>query len=123
MGLSCNHCKKEMHILYFEGVAVQLCMDCKGVFLSERKLAIIEDCHEQHDSKDALPRRRREDKAICPQCFSTMFKVRHGQRRPAFIDFCETCHGIWLEKGTLPSIEAVYGLADELNRHPHLRVA
>lgn len=123
MKLSCTHCRKEMETRYYEGVAVQLCMDCKGVFLSERKLAIIEDSHETHDSKDALPRRRHTDIKPCPQCDNAMLKVQHGELRPAFIDFCAHCHGIWLEKGVLPSVHGVYEMIDAEQRQFHLHVA
>lgn len=112
-----------METRYYEGVAVQLCRDCKGVFLSERKLAIIEGCHETHDSKDALPRRRRTDIKPCPQCDSAMHKVRHGELHSVFIDFCETCRGIWLDEGVVSSIQGVFEQVDDEQRQRHLRVA
>ena len=46
MGLKCEHCDDDMQTVFYEGVAIQLCMGCKGIFLSKRKLAMIEESRE-----------------------------------------------------------------------------
>ncbi len=120
MKSSCTHCRKELETRYYEGLAVQLCKDCKGVYLSERKLAIIEDRHEIHNSKDALPRRRHSDARPCPQCDQPMQKVKHGEAHPVFVDYCESCHGIWLDKGLLPYIDALYEVYNDEADHRHV---
>ena len=120
MKSSCTHCRKELETRYYEGLAVQLCKDCKGVYLSERKLAIIEDRHEIHNSKDALPRRRHSDARPCPQCDQPMQKVKHGEAHPVFVDYCESCHGIWLDTGLLPYIDALYEVYNDEADHRHV---
>jgi len=123
MQSSCTLCHTELETRYYEGVAVQFCKDCMGIFLSERKLAIIEGCHATHDTADALPRRRRTDHKPCPQCQSAMFKVKHGEQHPVFIDYCDQCHGIWLERCVLSTVQGIYEQVENEQRRLKLRVA
>ena len=109
MEISCVHCKTKMQTRYVEGVAVQLCEDCKGVYLTERKLAIIEGRQEPHNRRAPF---YKDQPLHCPHCQHQMNKVRHGNSRKNLIDFCHHCSGIWLEKDALRSLQAVYEMAE-----------
>ena len=102
-----------MQTVFYEGVAIQLCMSCKGIFLSQKKLEIIENSREIEIPDDMpVPRNGSEVRRHCPRCDIVMKKVRHGKVRATLIDFCTDCSGIWLDKGELASIQFSYEIAE-----------
>ncbi len=102
-----------MHTVFYEGVAIQLCMSCNGIFLTRRKLEIIQDSREIEIPKDTpIPRNGPEVLRNCPHCHDIMKKAKHGKIRTTMIDYCETCSGIWLDKGELASIQFSYEIAE-----------
>jgi uncharacterized protein len=114
MNLKCERCDDAMQTVFYEGVAIQLCMGCKGIFLSEKKLAMIEASREIEIPEDT-PHSRRKYEVLrnCPKCESQMKKVKHGKIRKTMIDYCTDCTGIWLDKGELASIQFSYEIAQD----------
>ena len=124
MSIPCKRCDTDMQTVFYEGVAIQLCMDCKGVFLSRKKLEIIENSREIDIPEDTLiPRNGPEVRRHCPKCDIVMKKVTHGKIRSTMIDFCEDCSGIWLDKGELASIQLSYEIAEKNQFRNQLRLA
>ena len=117
MSIECKRCDTSMQTVFYEGVAIQLCMSCKAIFLSKKKLEIIKDCREFEISQNLpTPRKGLEIQRHCPKCEIVMKKVKHGKIRSTMIDYCETCTGIWLDEGELTSIQFSYEIA-ESNRY------
>ncbi|HIF50895.1 MAG TPA: hypothetical protein EYQ42_05125 [Thiotrichaceae bacterium] len=113
MSFHCKRCDTDMQTVFYEGVAIQLCMTCKSIFLSKKKLEIIKDSREIEIPEDTpIPRRGLEIQRDCPKCEVVMKKIRHGRIRSTMIDYCETCTGIWLDKGELASIQFSYEVAE-----------
>jgi Zn-finger nucleic acid-binding protein len=111
-----------MQTVFYEGVAIQLCMSCKAIFLSKKKLEIIKDSREIEISEDTpIPRNGPEVLRHCPKCEIVMKKAKHGKIRTTMIDYCEICAGIWLDKGELASIQFSYEIAEN-NRFRNQRV-
>lgn len=113
MSIFCKRCDTDMQTVFYEGVAIQLCMSCKGVYLTRRRLEIIKDSREIEIAKDTpKPRKGPEVPRCCPNCQDIMKKAKYGKIRPTMIDYCETCNGIWLDKGELASIQFSYEIAE-----------
>jgi len=114
MSILCKRCDTDMQTVFYEGVAIQLCMSCKGVFLTRKKLEIIENSREIEIPEDtAIPRNGPEVRRHCPTCDIAMKKVKYGKIRTTMIDFCTDCNGIWLDKGELVSIQFSYEIAEK----------
>lgn len=114
MNLLCKKCDTDMQTVFYEGVAIQLCISCKSVFLSKKKLELIEESREIDIPVDTpIPRNGPEVLRHCPKCEVFMKKVTHGRVRTTMIDYCESCHGIWLDKGELNSIQFSYEIAQD----------
>ena len=112
MTIQCQRCDTTMHTLFYEGVSIQMCFSCKGVFLDEEKLTTIKETREVKIPKDAPnPRNGIEAMRHCPQCQILMKKRKHGKIRTTVIDYCEECSGIWLDKGELVSIQLSFETA------------
>ena len=105
--LNCPDCEAPLQSVFYEGVAVNLCMQCKGMFLDKTKLSRIEQSREIEipTSTPAAPKKSEIGRS-CPTCHTSMKKVKHGKFRGTIIDVCESCSGIWLDKGELESIQA-----------------
>lgn len=109
MNIICKRCDTDMQTVFYEGVAIQLCMDCKGIFLTRKKLEIIENSCEIEISEDTpIPRNGPEVRRHCPNCNILMKKVKHGSIRATVVDYCDDCNGIWLDKGEIASIQLGY---------------
>jgi len=107
-----------MQTVFYEGVAIQLCMSCKGIFLSKKKLEIIENSREIEIPEDTpIPRNGAEVRRHCPKCETIMKKINHGKIRSTMIDYCGNCTGIWLDKGELASIQFSYEVAERNRFH------
>lgn len=114
MSISCKRCDTDMHTVFYEGVAIQLCLDCKGIFLTRKKLEIIENSREIEIPEDMpIPRNGPEVRRHCPNCNILMRKAKHGRIRTTIIDYCDDCSGIWLDKGELASIQLSYEIAEK----------
>ncbi len=114
MSILCKRCDTDMHTVFYEGVAIQLCMSCKGIFLTRKKLEIIENSREIEIPEDTpVPRNGPEVRRHCPNCDINMIKVKHGNIRATTVDYCEDCSGIWLDKGELASIQLSYEIAEK----------
>jgi uncharacterized protein len=114
MSILCQRCDTDMQTVFYEGVAIQLCMGCKGMFLTKKKLEIIENSRE-FDIPNVIPvpRNGPEVRRNCPNCNIVMKKRKHGSIRITMIDFCEDCNGIWLDKGEIASIQLGYETAQK----------
>ena len=124
MSIHCQRCDTDMQTVFYEGVAIQLCMSCKGVFLTQKKLEIIENSREIEIPKNTpMPRNGPEVRRNCPHCNILMKKVKHGQIRAHMIDLCTDCNGIWLDKGELASIQFCYEIAEDNRQLNQLRTA
>jgi Zn-finger nucleic acid-binding protein len=123
MSFHCRRCDTDMQTVFYEGVTIQLCMDCKSVFLSKKRLEIIEKSREiEIPDNFSKPRNGPEIQRNCPKCEIVMKKVIHGKIRSTMIDYCETCTGIWLDKGELASIQFSYEIAqDNRSKNQHRR--
>ncbi len=124
MSFHCKRCDTDMQTVFYEGVTIELCMDCKSIFLSKKRLEIIEKSREIEIPSD-LPKPRKGPEILrdCPQCEIVMKKVSHGKIRSTMIDYCEECTGIWLDKGELASIQFSYEIAEDNRfRNQHRRI-
>ncbi|TNG00911.1 MAG: hypothetical protein EP297_03030, partial [Gammaproteobacteria bacterium] len=105
--LNCPDCAAPLKPIFYEGVPVNLCMQCKGMFLDKKKLTRIQQSREIEipTSTPAAPRKT-EVGRNCPACNTQMQKAKYGKFRDTIIDICKSCSGIWLDKGELEAIQA-----------------
>jgi Zn-finger nucleic acid-binding protein len=111
--ICCVKCNSILDRATFQGLEVDLCPRCGGLWLDRGEIARAAKLPEAE-----LTRLRRllrgasgpppvptESKAPCPACDGKLAEVLLGQ---VHIDYCGTCHGIFLDRGELEqAIEAV----------------
>lgn len=104
--MKCISCRKEMMILELEGVEIDLCYGCGGVWLDRGEL---QEIVEKSGGGDAMldsirPAAETGEKSRrCPVCRKKMEKAAFQDKPPVILDRCAD-HGIWLDRGELKAV-------------------
>jgi Zn-finger nucleic acid-binding protein len=111
--LCCVKCNSILDRATFQGLEVDLCPECGGLWLDRgeitRAARLPENelgrLREQLQGSSGPPPVPTENKAPCPACDGTLAEVMLGT---VHVDYCGSCHGIFLDRGELEAaIEAV----------------
>ena len=116
--MNCPDCRSGLTPALYEGVEMHVCSTCKGRFLDEQKLRLIEISREESIPRDKVHTRpgRQKSSRLCPQCDIVMGKSKYGKYFPRSIDKCQQCSSIWLDAGELEDIQIAFEMHDE-NTH------
>ncbi|MFA6449174.1 MAG: zf-TFIIB domain-containing protein [bacterium] len=112
--MNCPVCRVDMIVVEYEGVELDHCVKCSGVWFDrneleyflERSQLRIEDLHIKAatavgaDFKSAPG--AKEKLRRCPLCRKPMAKLAVGGADPLLIDRCERHGGYWFDGGELP---------------------
>lgn len=96
--MDCPVCKDAMIILELEGVEVDYCPSCSGLWLDAGELELLLGGDgEKILLEDATTS---EAKRRCPICLKKMDKKLLGTNK-VLIDACNRGHGLWFDAGEL----------------------
>lgn len=123
----CPHCQTSLGEVYYEGVPVQKCSYCEGVFVPSRKISRIlirrdktfdpetvrmaeAAIWERNKRMDGLYRQKAVNAWVldCPQCGRKMRRQFFVYSYPVEIDRCVSCEGIWFDKQELEVLQYIY---------------
>jgi Zn-finger nucleic acid-binding protein len=103
--MKCSKCGNDLTRKNLEGVEIDECTKCGGIWFDEDEL------RKAKDNKDAdlnwldfdvlkSPQRINTEENIykCPKCNVNMEKIKYDKSN-IIIDYCPSCRGIWLDKG------------------------
>ena len=116
---------EEMKKAVFYNTQVDYCPKCLGVWFDQDELRQAKD--EKDITLNWLDVDLWEDKTkfqvgktakICPQDFVPLYQIEYNGSETK-VDLCDTCHGIWLDRGEFKKIIAYLKTkkADELLHH------
>ena len=107
----CPTCKVEMEQLRYEGVTVDRCPKCEGVWLDFGELRLIATIAEKKFTQEEIEaaiktdsRKKEESAVCCPRCGKLMEK---RESHDTIVDMCPQGDGVWLDKGELERIQIV----------------
>lgn len=133
--LSCPREGSRLVTESYEGVEIDRCGECEGVWLDKGELEAIQQSPGYADSELAAnpstepvstkyvvaQQDRRE--LGCPACGGTMERREHGYASQIVVDACVAGCGLWLDKGELQALERFYEEASEGTELPlHWRI-
>lgn len=111
--MNCPRCNTDLVKETIKDINVQFeidkCPSCDGVWFDEGELAKIDRVVEpifleiRH-----IPTQGEQLQGLyCPACYDhpLMEKAEHPRDNKVIIDFCDSCKGIWLDKGELEAIQ------------------
>lgn len=97
--MDCPRCRVELKLTKHEGIEVDECPSCEGLWLDHHELDQLEDTVLDDDQiKGTMMFKSEGSDLLCPRCGNHMrwFRYRHYNVE---MDFCEAEHGFWLDKG------------------------
>ena len=104
--LTCVKCNSVLDRATFEGLEVDLCPRCGGLWLDrgevtraarlpETEISRLRKLMTESDEPPPLPT---ESAANCPACDGQLSEVLLGT---VHVEYCSSCHGIFLDRGEL----------------------
>lgn len=114
--MQCVLCGNEMKTEYYEGVLIDKCPNCAGVWLDYGELGPIIDRKTEKFSKEQLISALKEigkDSSVavkekhCPKCSKVLKTFEYVVNSGVFLDRCPNMHGIWLDPGELEKVQIV----------------
>lgn len=120
-----NGCGNMSEVSY-EGVPVDICNSCKGIWLDATELSTIVKTKEKTWSKNVVKMvmaetgvtgvpEVEEDRSIdCPKCGGDMPPNNYQNNSGIIINACKKRHGIWLDAGELSRIQIFMEKWEEL---------
>ena len=122
---NCPVCKKKMVEKEYEGVPIDICSACGGVWLDKDELYQIIEKREvkfsEEEKKDVEPEAPMQGSRIdmipelnCPLCGAVMRRFTYAGTSGVVIDRCPKGDGVWLDKGELEKIQIYIEKSEDL---------
>ncbi len=106
-----------MVILELEGVEIDHCFSCEGIWLDHGEISLLlKDAQKAVDllvSVNALETHQKSKKK-CPICQRKMISKRVANTSKLWIDACPKNHGLWFDRGELEQVLAQAKTPDAL---------
>lgn len=113
--MDCPACAQPLVVVEREGIELDWCLSCRGLWFDEGELEILADkAGRRLEAEDIGVRSgagRSETARICPRCGKRMEKAVVVGLEPVLVDRCPE-HGIWLDRGELGRILGQLAEAD-----------
>ncbi len=89
-----------------EGVAVNFCQGCKGLWFEQGELALYCETPTDLPQLDRLLAQAKPTAFHCPKCQQTpLTALPYIEGEELSVEWCASCHGVWVDAGELPKIE------------------
>jgi Zn-finger nucleic acid-binding protein len=97
--VKCPSCSTDLVLTKRNGIDLEYCPSCKGIWLSRQELEQLEDevFDFGDDKKGSLIFRATSTTLECPQCGKLMRRFQY-RAYDLEMDFCEDGHGYWLDE-------------------------
>ncbi len=110
----CPHCDAPLIALEFEGIEIDYCPECKGVWLDRGELAMICELAGVASGTltDALYQTAelRPGTGRCPRCRARLGVIPvAGGGASVELDRCPRHHGLWFDHGEIKSVVECFG--------------
>jgi len=111
--MQCPSCNSSMTAQFYEGVEIDKCSSCQGVWLDHAEIqTIVKTKEESFDEKDKISAIENKGADLgdggqrtCPKCQKSLEKMQYAVTSGVIIDRCPDRHGIYLDKGELENVQ------------------
>lgn len=114
--MKCIRCSEQLNLEHYEGVEIDRCLKCQGVWLDVGELAkiigaTVENFPElliaqtQEAKAAGVPKKEKESKELCPKCSIEMKPINYYYESGIIIDSCPSGHGIWFDAKELEKVQ------------------
>ncbi len=97
--MDCPRCGSDLKTEKYNGIEVDKCVSCEGMWLDYPELDELEDkAMDADEQKGTMITRSGPSELACPRCRGAMQQFRY-RFNELWLDVCEAEHGFWLDKG------------------------
>lgn len=112
----CPNCHEPMVVLEWEGIEIDLCPSCRGVWLDLGELELIGEQAGVGPARltAALEKARRGGvrERRCPRCRRKLRAISPEEGKAVEVDTCPRGHGIWFDHGEVETLVANYAAGE-----------
>ena len=105
--MKCPKCRAEIHEMTIEGVDLDFCSACKGIWFDRDEMAFMVELPVDMPEIERVKMEARKTDYDCPRCGSKLEEMKFAEARDLLVDRCPNCEGIWLDKNELPKVEEI----------------
>jgi hypothetical protein len=106
--MNCPKCKGELTPFDFQGLNLDFCEECSGIWFEKGELAFYTETSDDIPDFQSALKRAVITHSACPQCRSTqLVETPFMDSSDLKIDICPSCQGIFLDNHELPKVEAL----------------
>ena len=105
--MNCPKCQEEIHEMKLEGVEVDFCSSCKGIWFDGDEMAFIMELPFDMPQIEEVKKEATKTDFKCPRCGDKLEEMRFVQSNDLLVDRCPSCRGIWLDKGEYSKVEDI----------------
>ena len=100
----CPKCNTAMSPMTMVGTTIDICPMCNGCWLDSEELTQLTRSRGTNAVRLEVVNKK-PHALVCPRCRkATLLEGQHHLRPDFFIDQCDRCGGIWLDRGELPTL-------------------
>ncbi len=113
----CPKCNKDTleNFNTAEGVVVDFCTSCKGVWFDKNELAQYIEISKDIPELDEMKEAAKDTDLICPKCNGFLEELPFSSKSKLMIDRCQECGGIFFDAGELMAAENVSAKLESLS--------
>jgi len=105
--MNCPKCHNNMHEMTLEGVELDFCPSCKGLWFDHDEIAFMTELPTDIPDLAEVEQDARKTEYACPRCGTTLEEMKFVKAEDLLIDRCPQCKGIWLDKDELQKVEEI----------------
>jgi membrane associated rhomboid family serine protease len=113
MAIICPKCLSDMTEIEHQGVTIDVCPGCRGIWLDPGELAQLRDASEDlpaaPDNIASGTHYLQTSTYICPRCQGSFDTFEYAPGTGLYIDRCKSCQGIYLDAGELQKVRTLTG--------------
>ncbi|NBT58456.1 hypothetical protein EBT16_06705 [bacterium] len=114
--MKCVRCQQQLSRGVYEGVDIDKCVSCGGIWLDDGELAKIVGATIETFSQSlitktldtvskGIPQSEKDSVERCPKCSQEMKALNYAYQSGVIIDSCPNGHGIWVDSGEIEKVQ------------------
>jgi Zn-finger nucleic acid-binding protein len=111
--MDCPRCSSPIGEIENEGVTMDFCSDCKGLWFDAGEVASYFELSRDLPMLAAADRQEQDSEMTCPRCSSGMKQMLYAPPNDLTIDQCTSCGGMWFDKGEVHTLHKLSSLLED----------
>lgn len=103
--MNCPKCLKELGPMVLDNVCMEFCVGCRGLWFEQEESAFMAELTNDFPNPQSARSEGKSTRYACPRCRAKLEEVLFAPPHRVLLDFCRSCHGVWLDKGELRKVE------------------